>query len=137
MGKRFLHRTTVVKNTLNPAFTAEHKNSFILDCSAKELWATEGIEFLVKDHDDGIAALGYTNDELGSAKVPPGKLYNANGANMKIKITPPKDSKQFRRGLPAGSITIRVRQATMDDKNEIQDRSGIFKKKATPRTVRH
>ncbi|CAJ1963811.1 unnamed protein product [Cylindrotheca closterium] len=134
MGKRFLHRTAVIKNTLNPAFTADHKNSFILDCPAKDLWAAKGIEFLVKDHDDGIAALGFTNDELGSAEVSAGKLYKANGTNMKINITPPKDSKEFRRGLPAGSITIRVRQATAEDKNEIRNRAGMFKKKATPRT---
>lgn len=134
MGSRFLHRTAVIKNTLNPSFSSEHKNSFILDCTAKDLWATEGIELLVKDHDNGIAALGYTNDELGSAKVPASKLYQATGANMKIKLAPPKDSKQARRGLPAGSITIRVRQATMEDKNEIRNRSKRFKKVTTPRT---
>jgi len=127
MGSKDLHKTSHIDKTLNPAFLPDHRNTYILKTSPKEVYAKKGIELIVKDHDKGIGAFGFSNDEIGIAKVSADELYGANGEDMEFKLMPTKNTKTegFK---PGGFITIRVREATLGDKDEIKNRSSFIKK---------
>lgn len=129
------HKTSYIEKTLNPSFLPQHKNTYILKASPKEVYNRKGIQLIVKDHDTfGI------NDDIGVATVSAEELYLAEGQDKEIRLEPPKGSKHFANGELAGFITIRVREATRGDKDQIKDRSSLLlkaKNKITsPRMVR-
>ncbi|KAL3927850.1 MAG: hypothetical protein SGBAC_012904 [Bacillariaceae sp.] len=118
MGSKVLHTTLWIQNTLNPAYSVDHKNIYILKCTAKVLWSNGGIELLVKDHDVGISAFGMTDDELGYCKIPAQKLYEYNGEYSEFKLQLPRNSKLGVGATSAGSISIRVRESKLEDEDE-------------------
>mmetsp|Transcript_16701 Transcript_16701/g.40711 ORF Transcript_16701/g.40711 Transcript_16701/m.40711 type:complete len:993 (-) Transcript_16701:32-3010(-) len=118
MGTTVLHKTLWIEKTLNPAYSVDHKNIYILKCSAQELWSNGGIELLVKDKDMGIAALGMVDDELGYVKIPPQQLYDYTGVYTELKLNLPRGSKLGEGVTKAGTISIRVRETNLVDKDE-------------------
>jgi len=118
MGHNVLHRTRWIDKTLNPAYSVDHKNTYILKCSAKELWKNHGIELNVKDHDMGISALGMSDDELGYVRLLPEMLYKANGDYKELKLRPSRDPKMSQGARSAGFITVRIREAALGDKDK-------------------
>jgi hypothetical protein len=126
LGGKDVHKTSHIEKTLNPAFSSAHKNAYIIKCPAKELYAKKGIELVVY-HDKG--ALGFTNDDLGSVKISGAQLYNApEDQDMELPLTPPKkkDGASAAAADAAGFITIRVREATLGDKDEIKAQNSFF-----------
>ncbi|CAJ1942204.1 unnamed protein product [Cylindrotheca closterium] len=112
LGDAVLHKTLWIEKTLNPAYSIDHKNIYNLKCSAKALWSKGGLEFVVKDHDMGISALGMTDDDLGYVRVPPQKLYDCNGEYMEFTLKPPRNSQGM---TEAGTISIRARETKLED----------------------
>jgi hypothetical protein len=128
LGGKEVHRTSHIEKTLNPAFSSDHKNAYIIKCPAKELYAKKGIELVVKDHDKGLGALGFTNDDLGSVKISGAQLYNAPvDQDMELPLAPPKKKDgAAAANAAAGFITVRVREATLGDKDEIKEKNSFF-----------
>jgi len=123
-GNSDKHKTSYIEKTLNPCFLPQHKNTYILKASPRDVYAKKGIELVVQDHD----TFAFSDNDIGVAKVSAEELYLADGEDMELKLDPPKDSKLFLNGQKAGYITIRVREATQGDKDAIKARSGLFKK---------
>jgi Ca2+-dependent lipid-binding protein len=127
LGGKEVHKTSHIEKTLNPAFSSTHKNLYIIKCSAKELYAKEGIELVVKDYDKGLGALGFGSDDLGSVKVSGAQLYNApEDQDMELPLIPYKKKDGTSASPTAGFITIRVREATLGDKDAIKEQNSFF-----------
>jgi len=139
LGKIDKHKTSYIPKTLNPCFLPQHKNTYILKSMPKDVYAKKGIELVVKNHDNG--AFTFSNDDIGVAKISADELYSANGEDMEFELQPPKFTKHFSQGQKAGFITVRVREATLGDKDEIKDRSSVIKmvkdKIKSPRAQEH
>jgi len=105
-GKKDLHETKRIEQTLNPVYSPETNSFFVCDESPKEVRARGGLVFKIKDWD----RVG-KNDDLGQVVVDAETLYAASGENLELKITPPKNY-----GDSAGYLTIRVRPATSADR---------------------
>lgn len=125
LGGKEVHKTTHIEKTLNPVFSSTHKNAYIIKCTAKELYAKKGIELVVKDHDKGLGAFGFTNDDLGSVKITAATLYEAAPDEiMELPLSPTAKSKSSTDKV--GFITIQLREATLGDKDQIKRGSSIF-----------
>ena len=105
-----MHETNRIEKTLNPVFSVEEKNFYILTCTAKELFENEGLVFKVKDWD----RIG-SNDDLGHVKVPAATLYAMvdEAEEKEFAISPPKGH-----GDAAGFLTIRCRPPTLGDRED-------------------
>lgn len=124
LGGRQVHKTNYIEKTLNPVFSRDEKNAYIIKCSAKYLYDKDGIELCVKDHDKGLAALGFTNDDLGSARVSAKALYKASTGKdleLRLRTSPKNKSSEF-----SGFINIHVREATLGDKHQGLANCGFF-----------
>lgn len=104
-GRKDLHETKHISQTLNPVYSPETNSFFVLDTNAKEIHDFGGLVFKIKDWD----LLG-KNDELGHVEVSPNAIYDATGENMELKVIPPKGHTE------AGYITIRIRPAVESDR---------------------
>jgi Ca2+-dependent lipid-binding protein len=111
LGNSNLHQTDVIKKTLNPIYSSEDRNSYILNTPARELWTKGGIELKVKEYIRGIGK----DRVLGSAMVSANKLYNAPEGKMEI----PLDT--------SGFVTIQIRKATLGDKEDAILGKTLFK----------
>lgn len=100
---RDLHQTKKIPKTLNPVYSDAQNNAFILDCSAKDLFAHQGLLFKVKDHN-----MLKTDEDMGSIQVPAMEIYKASGEAQEFVLVAPSDLK----GQNAGTISIRCMPAT-------------------------
>ena len=126
LGKKDLHETKPVMQTLNPAYSLKEKSTFILQEMPAAVKENGGLVFKVKDWD----RVG-KNEDLGQVVLDYDTLYNATGAaNIVLKLKPPKGVSE-----EAGTLTLRCRPATEEDmamyKKGFLD---VFKKAATPST---
>ena len=85
LGKKDLHETKHIAQTLNPTFSTQHNPFFVLDAKPSEVRANGGLTFKIKDWDQ----FG-KNDDLGSVTMDADTLYASQGDNMELKISPPK-----------------------------------------------
>lgn len=126
LGKKDLHETKPVMQTLNPAYSLKDKSTFILQETPAAVKENGGLVFKVKDWD----RVG-KNDDLGEVVLDHDRLYNSAGAsNIVLKLKPPKGVSE-----EAGTLTLRCRPATDEDiavyKKGFLD---VFKKAVTPST---
>lgn len=126
LGKKDLHETKPVMQTLNPAYSLKDKSTFILQETPAAVKENGGLVFKVKDWD----RVG-KNDDLGEVVLDHDTLYNSTGAsNIVLKLKPPKGVSE-----EAGTLTLRCRLATDEDiavyKKGFLD---VFKKAVTPST---
>ena len=122
MGRKDLHETKHISQTLNPVYSAETNSSFVLEESPKDVRANGGLVFKIKDWD----LLG-KNDDLGQVTVDADALYVASGEPMELVITPPKGH-----GEAAGYLTIRCRPATETDRVKQKGFLKVFSKAMAP-----
>ena len=106
LGKKDLHETKYLTQTLNPVFASQHDPYFVMDARPSEVRACGGLVFKVKDWD----RVG-KNDDLGSYTMDADTLFKCEGGNMEVKLKAPKGI-----GEDAGYLTIRVRPATESDR---------------------
>lgn len=118
MGKEQLHKTAVIKKTLNPVFTEEDKNSYVLDCTAMDLFSKGGLVFKIKDWDRGIGG----NDEMGSVKIPAETLYNFGPEPREYPIDPPPGKSDA-----AGFLTLSCVQISAAQRDE-RKKGGFLKR---------
>lgn len=125
LGKKDLHETKPVMKTLNPAFSLQENSTFIFEESPEAVKKNAGLTFKVKDW-DRVGA----NDDLGEVIVDHEALYSGTGENLNLKIKPPKGSKE-----DAGTLTIRCRPATDEDKADLKTSFlKVFSKTLAPST---
>eukprot|EP00980_Cylindrotheca_fusiformis_P028587 scaffold22613_cov126-Cylindrotheca_fusiformis.AAC.7 len=139
IGGKEVHKTSHIDKTLNPVFSASHKNAYIIKCPAKELYAKKGIELFVKDHDNGFSAFGFSNDDLGSVKISAPTLYKSASATdevMELDLEPPAKTKADT-SKGAGSISILIREATLGDKDIIKQEGSLLNKLNFTKSPRH
>ena len=125
LGKKDLHETKPVLQSLNPAYSLKEQSTFILEEKPEAVHENGGLVFKIKDWD----RVG-KNDDLGEVLVEPNTLYSATGDNMELKINPPKGTTE-----DAGFLTIRCRPAT--DEDRAMHKKGflhVFKKAVTAST---
>lgn len=101
---KYIHETKHVENTLNPVFTVKSNSLFILSVSAEKLYAYNGLQFKVKDHDD----FGVSNDTLGFVDVTAQQLYESTSDRLEFELDLPPGKK----GKKTGHIAFRCRPAT-------------------------
>ena len=106
LGKKDLHETKHLTQTLNPVFASQHDPFFVMELRPSEVRAHGGLVFKVKDWDRGIGG----DDDLGTYTMDADTLYKCEGGNMEVKLKAPKGI-----GEDAGYLTIRVRPATESD----------------------
>lgn len=127
LGKKDLHETKPIMQTLNPTYTLKDRSTFILQETPAAVKGNGGLVFKVKDWD----RVG-KNDDLGEVTVDHDTLYNSTGmSNMVLKLNAPKGVSE-----EAGSLTLRCRPAT--DEEIAMSKKGfldVFKKVATPTTT--
>jgi Ca2+-dependent lipid-binding protein len=124
LGRREVHRTKHVPQTLDPIWTIKNGSLFLLSVESKELFIQEGLQLLVKDFDQFGG-----NEMLGLVKIPPEKLYNANGERMEFKLQPVPGKKE--EDTP-GYLAIRCRRATDYDKKFMKGYEESIDAVATP-----
>jgi hypothetical protein len=99
--------------SLNPIWTLKTGSLFLLTVDSKKLFLEEGLNFMVKDHDQ------FGKDEvLGIVNVEPRHLYLAQGERVPFKLHPPNGSKQAE--VP-GYLVIRCRRASDYDQKFMAD----------------
>ena len=127
MGKKDLHRTKHILKTLNPVFTEETNNSYVLDMPAMELYGKKGIQLKVKDWDRGIRG----DDDLGTVNIPADTLYNFGEDTKEFKLDPPPGKSDH-----AGYISIRCTEIGAEERDS--RKKGFFgrKKKTSKFPVR-
>ena len=108
--------------SLNPVYSAQENNTYILSCSAKELFGKGGVEFKVKDWD----RIG-KNDELGSVVVSGETLYTfvseQEGVLQELKLDPPKG-----KGEAAGFLSVKFRAPTLGDREDMKKAASLVGK---------
>ena len=105
LGKKDLHETKPIIQTVNPVYAASHDPYFVMEAKPSEVRANGGLVFKVKDWD----RVG-SNDDLGTFTMDADTLYKCEGGNMEVKLKAPKGI-----GEDAGYMTIRCRPATASD----------------------
>ena len=133
-GGKVLHRTDYIENTTNPVFSDVKKNSFVFKKTIQQIMRYPIIEVVVKDHSDYSIS---SDSDLGSALVTISDLYNAKGTDMELKLELPKWKPSvfempyaYQVGQDrgeAGYLTIRIRNATIGDKQVIKENKSIMK----------
>lgn len=118
MGDKDLHETSIIKKTLNPVFTEQDKNSYVLDCTAMDLYSKRGLLFKIKDWDRGIGG----NDDLGTVRVPAETLYNFGQETKEFPINPPTGKSDS-----AGFLTLRCSEITSMERDE-RKKGGFLKR---------
>ena len=106
LGKKDLHETKHVEQTLNPVYSSQHNAFFVMEARPSEVRHYGGVTFKVKDWD----RVG-SNDDLGTVTLDAETFLKCEGGNMELKLTPPKGI-----GEDAGYLTIRCRPATESDR---------------------
>ena len=133
-GGKVLHKTDYIENTTNPVFSDVKKNSFVFKKTIQQIMRYPVIEVVVKDHSDYSIS---SDSDLGSALVTISDLYNAKGSDMEVKLELPKWKPSvfempyaYKVGQDrgeAGYLTIRIRNATIGDKQVIKENKSIMK----------
>ena len=118
MDGKDVHETDVIKQTVNPVFTEEDKNAYVLDCTAMDLYSKRGLVFKVKDWDRGIRG----NDDLGTVQVPADTLYNFGTGEKEFPIVPPSGKLDA-----AGFLTLRCSRISASER-DARKKGGFFKK---------
>jgi C2 domain len=90
--------------SLNPIFTDAQNNAFLLDCDTKELFASNGLLFKVKDYNRLTP-----DQDIGSIQVPAMELYKATGEVQEYVLEPPSDVPA---GTKVGTLQLRCFPAT-------------------------
>jgi len=116
MDGKDIHKTKHVLKTLDPVFTEETNNAFVLDCPVMELYAKNGIFVKVKDWDRGIGG----DDDLGSLQIPADVLYDFGSEAKEFKIDPPSGKSDA-----AGFITIRCNPISAAER-DARKKGGMF-----------
>jgi Ca2+-dependent lipid-binding protein len=104
--------------SLNPVFTEETNNTFVLDCPVMDLYTKNGIFLNVKDWDRGIGG----DDDLGSVQIPPDVLYDFGSEAKEFQIEPPSGKSDA-----AGFITIRCNPISAAERDS-RKKGGMFSK---------
>lgn len=107
LGFKDLHKTKHIKRSLNPIYSKEHKNSFIIDCSVSELFGANGVLFKVIDYDGGIIS---GDDELGSVQIPATTMYECQ--QEEYHLDPPVG-----RNEDPGYVTIRITEISKEERD--------------------
>ena len=118
MDNEDLHKTDIVKKTLNPTFTEEDKNAYVLDCTAMDLYTKRGLVFKIKDWDRGLGG----DDDLGTVHVPAETLYNFGTEEKEFPIDPPQGKSDA-----AGFLKLRCTQISAAERDE-RKKGGFFKR---------
>jgi hypothetical protein len=102
-----------LSESLDPIWTLKTGSLFLLTVESKKLFLEEGLNFLVKDHDQ------FGKDEvLGMVNVNPRAVYLAQGERKEFKLLPPNGSKQ--QEVP-GYLVLRCRRASEYDQKFMAD----------------
>lgn len=108
-----VHRTEYISKNLNPVWTVKTGSLFLLTVTSKELFMSDGLMCEVADFDK----LGF-NEVLGAIFLPPKFLYEAKGQRMTYKLQKsPHGAKDYGKG----SLSVRVRHATANDKQFMKE----------------
>ena len=117
MGSKTLHKTEKVTKKLNPVYTSEHNNMFLLDCSVNELFVEEGgVLVEVMDWDRGFG----NDDELGSVFVSAKSLYKCKKKEYRLDPPPGKNEN-------AGYVTIQTSEITESERDSVKNGTPISK----------
>jgi hypothetical protein len=136
-GSKLLHATKHQSKSLNPVYTLRKDALFLWSTSIKDLFlggvtaGVKGLTIEVCDFDSMTS-----DDVLGTAVVPPKDIYNAHEERLVYPLL--IDGKDGFYVESGGSIAIRIRRATEDDKkflatyqeyDERNETSGLLQKK--------
>lgn len=95
--------------SLNPVFTKDTKNSYILDVPTMELFQKQGLQLKVKDHDPIFTK----NEDLGTVDISADELYNFVSEDSKeFKIDPPSGKSD-----EAGYLTLKCTVLTESERD--------------------
>eukprot|EP00546_Thalassionema_frauenfeldii_P020474 CAMPEP_0178902658 /NCGR_PEP_ID=MMETSP0786-20121207/4727_1 /TAXON_ID=186022 /ORGANISM="Thalassionema frauenfeldii, Strain CCMP 1798" /LENGTH=1315 /DNA_ID=CAMNT_0020573949 /DNA_START=59 /DNA_END=4006 /DNA_ORIENTATION=- len=104
-----VHETKPIHRTVNPVFTKDTKNSYILDVPTMDLFQKQGLQLKVKDHDP----LFSKNEGLGTVDVSADELYNFISEDSKeFKIDPPSGKSD-----DAGYLTLKCTILTESERD--------------------
>ena len=102
-----IHKTSVIKKTLNPVWTLHTGSLFLIRMPPEEFFAASGgILFKIKDYDSMSSS-----DTLGSVKVPLVDAIDGKGQRKAYKVIGKDPS------ADAGTLFLRFRPATQDEIN--------------------
>ena len=136
-GSKLLHATKHQSKSLNPVYTLRKDALFLWSTSIKDLFlggVTAGVKGLTLEVCDFDSMT--SDDVLGTAVVPPKDIYNAHEERLVYPLL--IDGKDGFYVESGGSIAIRIRRATVDDKaflatyqeyDERNETSGLLQKK--------
>jgi len=123
LGGKTVHETKPLHKTVNPVFTKDQKNSFVLNVPAMELFQKKGLEFKIKDH-DSLVGLLKKDEVLGSVFVSADELYNhlellqvvvEQGEEEEVKLKTYTIDPPSGKSDAAGSLTLKITEASEQD----------------------
>lgn len=97
-------------------FTKETNNSYVLDCSAMKLYASNGLTIKAMDWDRGIGG----DDDLGTVKIPADMWYNFGSEAREFKLDPPPGKSDT-----AGYVTIQCKEISTRERDS--RKKGLFR----------
>ena len=103
---------------LNPVFSKETHNDFVLDIPKKDLYAKRGIQIKVMDWDRGLSRGG--DDDLGTVYIYADALYNFGSEVKEFKLDHPSGKNK-----DAGYISVRCTQISPEERDS-RKKSSLF-----------